>query len=492
MIQGLQKKIDDSAAWRAALVLGGAALVLLLAHAIQPDGVLVGAGAAYIVAAGGILLMDYVWPHITTRMALLVGGVAGSAALLLTLRDSAGMLNIGAGLALLMPLTTARHLTMRDIAAHGSALLLVLAVGTLLVESVSGAFLPAAALLIVGHGGALLSAREQATASSASAHTGAKANAAEDLAELSMRMHVAVDGLVRAAQAINQVVQQQSAGADEQAEIISAMNSHMDTFLAQAEQIKEQARSVTETTSRAAQMSEEGQTALNAATESMDQIRQHVEAIAATIVTLAQLARRIETIIASVTEIATQSNLLALNASIEAARAGTQGRGFAVVAEEVRSLSQQSSDAARQVQSLLGEIQSAVGEAREATEAGVAGVDAGVERAQEANAVLVSLTEAVNASDQAIHAIYRLIGEQANGMDEISISMDRIDRITQQNLTSTRTAETVSTNLGRLADDLKQSVDLGRRAANASSEDSPSGAAGDDDAYAAGATPGSA
>ena len=276
--------------------------------------------------------------------------------------------------------------------------------------------------------------------------------------EVEMQMHVTVDGLVRSVQAINEATHQQSSSAGEQSDVIKLTNRLLEDFLSLSERISGQALNVTKTAQTTEEISEQGQEAISQAIVGMDELRQQVAAIGKTIVTLAQLTRRIDEIINSVSEIATQSNLLALNASIEAARAGTHGRGFAVVADEVRSLAQQSTEAAAQVRGILAEIQNAMKETILATEVGMDGVNDGVSRTQEANEVIIQLSESVTASNLAVRDIYEVIRQQAEGLEEISISMDRIQMITQNTMASTRAVEAVSTNLTRLAADLQTAV----------------------------------
>ncbi len=280
----------------------------------------------------------------------------------------------------------------------------------------------------------------------------------EDAHEVEMQMHVTVDGLVRSVQAINEATHQQSSSAGEQSDVIKLTNNLLDDFLSLSERISGQALNVTKTAQTTEEISEQGQVAISQAIVGMDELRQQVAAIGKTIVTLATLTQRIDEIINSVSEIATQSNLLALNASIEAARAGVHGRGFAVVADEVRSLAQQSTEAAAQVRAILAEIQNAMKETIRATEVGMDGVNDGVSRTQEANEVIVQLSESVTASNLAVRDIYEVIRQQAQGLEEISISMDRIQMITQNTMASTRAVEAVSTNLTRLAADLQTAV----------------------------------
>ncbi|GAB4326775.1 MAG: hypothetical protein Kow00117_13970 [Phototrophicales bacterium] len=243
-----------------------------------------------------------------------------------------------------------------------------------------------------------------------------------------------LNSLQKTTQLIQQILNNRTQDAQEQAAIIQSANRQMDQFLTQAENIKEQIRQITRIAQESTALSTQGQSALEQVTQSMDQIREQVESIARAIVTLGKLTRRIDQIISSVTEIATQSNLLALNASIEAARAGTHGRGFAIVADEVRSLSQQSTQAANQVQALLNEIETAVDQTMQATEIGISGVEVGTDMSQQANQTMLRLIDFITQTAQAVNTIYQTVDEQARRLDDIAIDMDRMDRISQKAL----------------------------------------------------------
>lgn len=285
-------------------------------------------------------------------------------------------------------------------------------------------------------------------------------DSAPDLNELATRIYATSDGVVRSAQAIDEVVSQQSAGAREQANIIRHTSGMVDDFVSLSDEVNTHARDMTHTADKTADISAQGQKAMREIAQDMVEIREQINAVSMTITRLAQLTRRIDQIISSVSEIATQSNLLALNASIEAARAGTHGRGFAVVADEVRSLSQQSTTAADQVRVILAEIQSAVKETIHATQIGMSSIDEGLEKSQNADDTIQRLNASVSESNEAVKVIYDVIRRQVNGLEDISINIARINRITEDYQVSVRTIESISNNLNRMAEDLQTALSL--------------------------------
>ena len=361
--------------------------------------------------------------------------------------------------ALAVPTSTERALLLA--AGHVAALIVIVAVrgGGLYPALTADYVILGFGLLLVGQAAAILllvPTVEQADNRPPSTSSGAMS--AAELMHLTTQIRVTSDGLVRATEAINEVVLQLSSGATEQADAIGLTNERLGTFLKLSAEVREQARAVTLMAGQAAEFSTNGQSSIEQAIGGMGDLRVQVMNIAETIVKLGELTQRIDEIINSVSEIATQSNLLALNASIEAARAGVHGRGFAVVADEVRALSQQSTRAAQQVRGILSEVQQVMKQTVEATQVGMQGVDHGVSRTQEANQIMQNLSRSVNESFKSVKAIFEAIRQQTEDLEDIAITMERIERITYQNLTSTRMVETVATNLNHLSSDLQTAV----------------------------------
>jgi methyl-accepting chemotaxis protein len=261
----------------------------------------------------------------------------------------------------------------------------------------------------------------------------------------------AADNLSSAAAEILASTTQQVSGASEQSAAISQTTTTVDEVRTIAEQTVVRAREVAEVAQHSVDLSRMGEEAVQSTIESMAQIRSRVEGIAENILALSEQTQQIGEIIATVNDIATQSNMLALNASVEAARAGEQGKGFAVVAMEVRSLAEQSREATAQVEAILSDIQKATNMTVMATEEGTKGVVEGVTQSARTGEVIRQLQEAITRSAQA--AVQMVAGgqQQTSGIEQIALAMGNINQATAQSLASTRQAEKAARDLNRLA-----------------------------------------
>jgi methyl-accepting chemotaxis protein len=259
-------------------------------------------------------------------------------------------------------------------------------------------------------------------------------------------------------QALKEVADDLSQGTKEQAGLITIANQQIESFLDQAERIGQFTRDITRSTHETSELAQSSESALAQSLTQMNNLKNEVMTIGQAISKLAQLAKRIDAIIATVGEIATQSNLVALNASIEAARAGTQGRGFAVVADEVRMLSQQSDHAARQVRSILDEVQAAVLKAVAAGETGTQQASTSIVTTQQAGDAVRKIAQQIDDIHRTLLQINTAVQAQTTDMETIGIQMERLDRIAQQSVVSTRVTEQVTDNLSRLSADLEQAI----------------------------------
>ena len=220
----------------------------------------------------------------------------------------------------------------------------------------------------------------------------------------------------------------------------------------------QKAKYVSDSAQRATQIGEAGRRAVDASVAGMQRIQAQVESIAESVVRLSEQGQAIGEIIATVNDLAEQSNLLAVNAAIEAAKAGEQGKGFAVVAQEVKSLAEQSKQATAQVRTILSDIQKATTAAVLATEQGSKAVEAGVAQTAEAGDAIRQLADGLTQAAQAATQISASSQQQLIGTDQVALAMDNIKLASAQNVAGTRQTETAARNLHELGQKLKQLI----------------------------------
>jgi len=277
----------------------------------------------------------------------------------------------------------------------------------------------------------------------------------EGLRKLMREINEGVGVLASSSAEILATTTQVASGAAETAASVSETTATVEEVKQTAQLASQKARSVSDSAQKASQVSQSGRKSVEEAMQGMQRIQEQMESIAESIVRLSEQSQSIGEIIATVNDLAEQSNLLAVNAAIEAAKAGEQGKGFAVVAQEVKSLAEQSKQATAQVRTILGDIQKATGTAVLATEQGNKAVQAGVKQTGETGEAIRLLADSVAEAAQAATQIAASSQQQMVGMDQVAQAMENIKQASVQNVSGTKQAEVAAQSLHELGQKLK-------------------------------------
>ena len=249
---------------------------------------------------------------------------------------------------------------------------------------------------------------------------------------------------------------QVAASSVETATAVSQTTSTVEEVRQISESSSAKAKAVSDKAEKNTEIAQNGKKAVASLVENMDNIRERVESIAESVVRLSEQGQAIGEIIASVNDIADQSNLLAVNAAIEAAKAGEYGKGFGVVAQEIKGLAEQSRQATTKVRAILLDVQKGTSAAVMATEQGNKAVEIGVKQSQEAGESIRVLTDSVAEAAQTAIQIAASNQQQMAGISQVTSAMENIKQGSAQTAASTKQAEIAARNLNELAQKIKQ------------------------------------
>jgi methyl-accepting chemotaxis protein len=255
-----------------------------------------------------------------------------------------------------------------------------------------------------------------------------------------------------AAQSLSTSSTQVAQSSNAQSEATSSMAAAVEQMTVSINHVSDSAREAVELSRKSGELSTEGGGVIESASSEMSRIAETVHRTAQAIEHLVEHSDGISSIVQVIREVSDQTNLLALNAAIEAARAGEQGRGFAVVADEVRRLSERTGMATEEITRMIAEMHGSAQAAIVTMGSMVDQVSGGVELASKAGSSIVQIQGGAEQVVGVVNDISSALDEQSRASNEIACQVEKVAQMTEQN--SAAAAETASTaaRLRQLAD----------------------------------------
>jgi CHASE3 domain sensor protein len=247
---------------------------------------------------------------------------------------------------------------------------------------------------------------------------------------------------------------QQATGAKEQATAMSEIATTISELLATSRQITESARRVAQIAEETAGAARSGSDTVDQAHESIAAIRRQVDLVVNHMLELGKKSQQIGTVLEIVSELAEQTNILAINATIEAAGAGESGRRFAVVADEIRKLADRVGGSAKEIRGLIDDVRSAVNTTVMATETGSKAVDAGSKQFAHVTASFKQIAGLVTTTTEAAREIELSIKQQMSAVEQVNVAIANIAQASRETEASTGQTQQTASQLAGLSRDL--------------------------------------
>ena len=244
----------------------------------------------------------------------------------------------------------------------------------------------------------------------------------------------------------------------QQSEAASNMAATVEEMTVSINHVADRAQEANRISSESGQLATSGERVIGQTAEDIHDIAATVEAAAELINGLEQHSQEISNVVQVIKDVADQTNLLALNAAIEAARAGEQGRGFAVVADEVRKLAERTSASTQEIATTIDSMRISAGNAVSSMQGVVGKVTQGVERAQEANESIKQIGEGSRNAVDMVEEIASAIREQGSATNNIATQVERIAQMSEESSAAAGHSADAADELDRLAIEMQHIV----------------------------------
>ena len=244
----------------------------------------------------------------------------------------------------------------------------------------------------------------------------------------------------------------------QQSEAASDMAATVEEMTVSINHVADRSLEANRISSESGRLASSGEEVIGHTVEDMNEIASTVNEAAALIQQLEANSQQISNVVAVIRDVADQTNLLALNAAIEAARAGEQGRGFAVVADEVRKLAERTSTSTKEISSTIDTMRASASNAVDSMQGVVSRVALGVERAQEANTSIKQIGEGSRNAVHMVEEITEAIREQGTATNNIAMQVERIAQMSEESSAAAANSAEAAQDLDRLAGDMQRIV----------------------------------